>query len=230
MIIKCSKKLHVPILFVHIPKNAGGSVNEYLKSNKSIIKACGHKTIQEIKRKLYNNNPKYNSVSFEDYFKFTIFRNPWERVLSNFKFRTQIDGPDPHWEKVRKLNLNFNEWIKIVVNNTGMKTLKKHNTYLSYITINKKIAVDYIINFHNLNEEFKVIKKLCKFNRNLGDKVHKSKRKNYKFYYNDKSIELVSEIHKDDIKLFKFNFDNTNYMDLSMIENKCKKAKEIIEI
>lgn len=228
MIIKCNKKLHVPILFVHIPKNAGGSINEYLKTNKSVIKVCGHKTIKQIKNQLYDKNKKYNSVNFEDYFKFTIFRNPWERMLSNFKFRMQIDGPDPHWKKVKKLNLNFNEWLKKVVNNTGIEELKKHNTYLSYIKIKGKIAVDYIINFHNLNEEFKVIKKLCKFNRNLGNTIHKSKRGNYKFYYNDKSIELVNEIHKDDIKLFKFNFDNTSHMDLSMIENKCKKAKEII--
>lgn len=205
MIITSKKKVLIPLIFVHIPKSAGGSVKDYFDYSDKF--KTGHKTIGEIKELISDR------VKFRDYFKFVIFRNPWDRMLSNFNYRlSNVDrSNDSYWKNIKKKNFSFNDWVKKVTDEVGIKELKKHNSYFSYININNNIVVDYIINFHNLNKDFKIIKKISKIRRNLesaGINSHKASHKNFKHYYNSKSIDLVEKIHKKDIELFEFSFDN----------------------
>jgi hypothetical protein len=205
MIITSKKKVLIPLIFVHIPKSAGGSVKDYFDYSDKF--KTGHKTIGEIKELISDR------VKFRNYFKFVIFRNPWDRMLSNFNYRlSNVDrSNDSYWKNIKKKNFSFNDWVKKVTDEVGIKELKKHNSYFSYININNKIVVDYIINFHNLNKDFKIIKKISKIRRNLestGINSHKASHKNFKHYYNSKSIDLVEKIHKKDIELFKFSFDD----------------------
>ena len=210
MIITSKKKVLIPLIFVHIPKSAGGSVKDYFDYSEANIPnkfKTGHKTIREIKELISDR------ANFRDYFKFVIFRNPWDRMLSNFNYRlSMVDQTnDPYWKSIKKKNFSFNDWVKKLTNEVGIKELEKHNSYFSYININDNIAVDYIINFHNLNEDFKLIKRISKIRHNLKNNSkssHKAKHKNFKHYYNSKSIDLVEKIHKKDIELFKFSFDN----------------------
>ena len=205
MIITSKKKVLIPLIFVHIPKSAGGSVKDYFDYSDKF--KTGHKTIGEIKELISDR------VKFRNYFKFVIFRNPWDRMLSNFNYRlSNVDrSNDSYWKNIKKKNFSFNDWVKKVTDEVGIKELKKHNSYFIYININNKIVVDYIINFHNLNKDFKIIKKISKIRRNLestGINSHKASHKNFKHYYNSKSIDLVEKIHKKDIELFKFSFDD----------------------
>ena len=205
MIITSKKKVLIPLIFVHIPKSAGGSVKDYFDYSDKF--KTGHKTIGEIKELISDR------VKFRNYFKFVIFRNPWDRMLSNFNYRlSNVDrSNDSYWKNIKKKNFSFNDWVKKVTDEVGIKELKKHNSYFSYININNNIVVDYIINFHNLNKDFKIIKKISKTRLDLeanGKNSHKASHKNFKHYYNSKSIDLVEKIHKKDIELFKFSFDD----------------------
>jgi len=226
MIITSKKKVLIPLIFVHIPKTAGGSVKHYFDYSDKF--KTGHKTIGEIKELISDR------VNFRDYFKFVIFRNPWDRMLSNFNYRlSMVDQTnDPYWKSIKNKNFSFNDWVKKVTDEVGIKKLKKHNSYFSYININSNIVVYYIINFHNLNEDFKVIKKISnikirkKLESNHGNS-HKAKHKNFKHYYNSKSIDLVEKIHKKDIELFKFSFDDYKSANLKKYCN-LNKLKGII--
>jgi hypothetical protein len=222
MIITSKKKTLVPLLFVHIPKTAGGSVKDYFNYEDKF--KTGHKNINQIKKLISSNNLK-----FRDYFKFVIFRNPWDRMLSNFNYRIS-HSKDTYWKNIKKKNFSFNDWLKKLTDEVGINNLKKNNSYFSYINIKNKIAVDYIINFHNLNEDFNLIKKISniKIKRNLksnGKSAHKASHKIFKHYYNSKSINIVEKIHEKDIELFNFSFDDyksasiKKYFKLSKVKN-----------
>ena len=75
-------------MFVHIPKCAGVSVSQALFGNK----AGGHRTLEEY---LY----VYGATRFDAMFKFTIVRNPWDRVISAFYFLQKggLTQGDRHW-------------------------------------------------------------------------------------------------------------------------------------
>ena len=61
-------------IFIHIPKNAGTSIEEYF-GNKSVrIQPEKHADIYEIKKKFKN--------SYNNYRKFTIIRNPYDKMVS----------------------------------------------------------------------------------------------------------------------------------------------------
>ena len=67
------------IIFVHIPKNAGTSVKNLF--SKKLERPFQNKTINEIKKE----NPKaYNS-----YRKFTVVRNPYDRVISWYAYQNR---------------------------------------------------------------------------------------------------------------------------------------------
>lgn len=60
------------LLFIHIPKNAGTSITKSLEMENQ-----GHVAALHYKR---------NLEDFDEFFKFTVIRNPWDRVVSCYEF------------------------------------------------------------------------------------------------------------------------------------------------
>jgi hypothetical protein len=230
--IQKPKENKIPLLFVHIPKTGGGTVKTYFENKQE--HQTGHSSLKKIKKKFYKKYSSYKTIPFEDYFKFAIFRNPWEKILSLFNFRA-IKTENKYWDKIRRKKYNFKDWILHLHENNNIKNLKKRYGYYNYITIDGKIGVDYIINLHNLNEDFELIKKISNRTEDInsitsgGNKtyIHSLKHEFFKTYYDDKTIELVEKIHEKDIELFKFSFDNYKYADLEKFYN-LEKIKNIL--
>ena len=75
-----------------------------------------------------------------------------------------------------------------------------------FITNEKgEIIVSYVAKFEKFEKEFEFIAKKLNLKPNI-KKLNKSIRKNYQSYYNDKSIEIISSLRKDDIEMFNYKF------------------------
>jgi hypothetical protein len=85
----------------------------------------------------------------------------------------------------------------------------KPRSQLSWITIDNKIAVDYIAKFENFTGEIDYI-----FNR-LGLKYNKiphrlkQKRLHYTKYYNNRSRRMAAKALREDIKTFGYKYGTT---------------------
>jgi hypothetical protein len=242
MIIISKKKSLVPLLFVHMPKTAGGSIKDYFGKTSNNLKeknkvSFGHNNLSSIKNKICNNKHLNEKISFKDYFKFVIFRNPWERILSEFVFRSRDSilkkknksNKRKYWIDIKEKKYNFKEWISYITETENITDLIKKYSCYSFVELDGKVGVDYIINFHNLNEDFNLIKKISNNDHGELNKegmhVHKSNHDFFKNYYDDKTIELVKKIHEKDISLFKFSFDDYKYINLDEFQNKEKIKK-----
>ena len=84
-------------IFIHIPKNAGTSIETYFANGSVRIQPSKHADIHEIKRKFQN--------SYNNYRKFTIIRNPYDKMVSWYFYLKRNIG-----EKHKVVE--FNEWIK----------------------------------------------------------------------------------------------------------------------
>ena len=167
-------------IFIHIPKNAGTSIEEYF-GNKSVrIQPEKHADIYEIKKKFKN--------SYNNYRKFTIIRNPYDKMVS--------------WYFYLKRNLGdynvieFNNWIK---DPSKFWHINDPISYLKpqYEWINNTVE---IIKFENLNKELNKF-----FNKQINLPItNKSNHKHYLEYYNTESLDIIYNRYKKDFK--KFNY------------------------
>jgi hypothetical protein len=92
-------------IFIHIPKTGGNSLTEFLKdlSTHKIIYGDNHfgknKSISimdkgiDIKHFPLILYKKFYADKFQEYFKFTIVRNPYDRIMSLFFWHKRKQAP-----------------------------------------------------------------------------------------------------------------------------------------
>lgn len=118
---------------------------------------------------------------WSNYFKFTIERNPYDKVISFMFFANRF-------KKVDNLEKETNKTIK----------LKKYLNYPLYTDNNRKNIVDYIINYDSLNRDIKYVEK--KINLNISKFYLKTKnytRKDKRHYSKLLNSEQMKKIYND---------------------------------
>lgn len=195
------------VIFVHVPKAAGNGITYSLFNKPS----TGHYFLSK-----YLNDSK---VKFDDYFKFTVVRNPWDRFVSAFHYLNNDDGGMGVWDKeFRDLYLfdceDFKSFIdKMIASNSFRYKVMKWTHFIpqhDFLTLNGLMSLDnfdHICRFESINSDFDVLKSMLgKDDSNLAV-VNKSKHNHYKDYFTDQyMIEFVRELYKKDIELLEYEF------------------------
>ncbi len=189
-------------IFVHIPKCAGVSVARSLYGNL----AGGHATLEEYFR-------VFKPAEILSYFKFTIVRNPWDRLVSAYHFlRTGGFGSaDKRWFEGELAGYSgFEEFVVGWLNKENIWKWPHFRPQCHYITDSAgKIKLDFNCLFENLEEDFQIVAQ--KIGRNCSlPKINQSDRQEYKAYYSDRTRELVSTVYEKDIALLGYCFDNSS--------------------
>lgn len=130
-------------------------------------------------------------LEWQNYYKFTIERNPWHKAKSAFKFYQQIKLPN--------LPNNFDDFL-------SWRKRKWIPKDWNWYTMNNSICVDKIIQYDNLHSEFKQLMK------DLGvsykDELVKTRMKSYASNFDAQdysdSNNLIDTIFKDEINYFKY--------------------------
>ncbi len=224
-------------IFIHIPKTAGTSMEyalgmhggidfigkeRYINQKKDETRFFGsglqHLSFLELKAKIPQKQ-------LESYFKFTIVRNPWDRLVSHFAWKKG------RWIKKEELTVDVFEkevnnlykeyklrmgWFNLVT-----KTIKARSThqgiidawgnrhlmpqYLYTKSWNEKNGIDFIGKYENLDSAWDYICNQIGVNLEI-DRRMISYRKGYREYYSPKTIKIVEEIYQKDILNFNYEF------------------------
>lgn len=197
-------------IFVHIPKTAGTSIENVLEISGIMPDNLRSHSIKNIDG--VNFAPQhYTSLILKEhslvkefwnsYFKFSVVRNPYSRVLSEwFWVRTEkgeiIEDTETELD-IKKFKIHLHDFYKKL--DTDHKLLQS-----DYIYKNNKCLVDKVFKFENLIEVNEVLKEKCKVKKNLPHIQKSSNKNNY--------IEQLTQSHKDFIyELYKEDFKNFNY-------------------
>lgn len=186
-------------IFIHIPKTSGNSLSLFLKNvidndvvvknsimgkNQGINIIC-EKTKKDIKHKYIKYYKKMYGSKIDNYFKFTIVRNPYNRILSYYFFTKGVNV------------FNRNEFIKFV----------KHNNSFQHKYINNNF---YIIRYENLMyglKNIKPLKRVVNFNKYPMLNNSCNSKKKYKSIFKDKYLkDLVYNKFKKDFILFDYKY------------------------
>jgi len=194
-------------IFVHIPKCAGTSI-EFALGMHGSQDNIGKSTCENIpknEKTLFGGNLQHlNSLeirkrieNYDDFFKFTFVRNPWDRAVSLSLFHTAEKQLDKDMSKKR-----FQKILTTRMENSPGWFLNQVN----YITNEDgEIIIDYIGRFENLEQDFKKIAEKIGVDKTL-EKRMKLNRRKYEDYYNDETKEIIAEKYSDDIDYFGYKF------------------------
>ncbi len=189
-------------IFIHIPKCAGVSINQAIFGNL----AGGHTTLDHYLK-------IFEPHCINSYFKFTIVRNPWDRLVSAYFFLKKggFREKDRDWFNDELSSFtDFDDFVKSWVNKQNIwKEDHFRPQYHYMLDKRRKIPLDFVGFLENLNDDFTYITKKIGITCCLHTS-NKSKHKNYQDYYNDETKEIIREVYSEDIKMLGYNFDNTN--------------------
>lgn len=182
-------------IFIHIPKTGGTSIEKAFNQN---LVGEKHRTMTQYENILDTN--------IDQYFLFSVIRNPWDRMVSYWNWRqgkywAPIDG---------KMNI-FSEWLKYVMS----LNLKKESSndfkmaissqFSSLKNKKNKIILD-LIRFENLQNDFNSVCDKIGIPQQQLPHYNKAKHKHYTEYYDDKTRQIVAEKFAKDIEYFGYEF------------------------
>ena len=192
-------------IFIHIPKNAGTSINTYFSVKPKTVeikrkKVFKHETVSDIKRDCFEI---YNS-----YTKFAIVRNPYDRMVSWYAYLRKYRLNNDHIKTYQYNSKNDSyEVVDIAkADIMGFRMWVKNPTIIDpreWLLNNQCYWVDdtvTILRYENLNEELNAFfKKEIKL-----PIVNSTSRYDLLDYYNEETSDIVYNKYKEDFE--KFNY------------------------
>lgn len=190
-------------IFIHIPKNGGTSVCEGLSLDRSL-----HYTYRHYE----NSFPE----EWDTYFKFTIIRNPWTRLVSCYEYAKQDISywhnnikptaktpPHPDHELIKRMS--FKEVVRLLYRDIHKHypNVLRHAGWLPqmhWVKKNDNIIVDKMYKIEDLGKLEK------KFDIKL-QVVNKTPKVNFRSYYDDETLEMVNHIYEDDIQTLRYSYE-----------------------
>ncbi len=229
---------HYKTVFVHVPKTAGQSVEQVflelvgltwetrapLLLRKNTVPELGPPRLAHLTADEYVRCKYMPQEQFDSYFKFAFVRNPWDRMVSCYKY---LGMP---------LELEFKQYLTGRFLTKEWKNMywfaRPQSEYL--YDESGRLLVDFVGRFENLQADFnKVCERIgiavtelpyanksetkpVKSTSTLAtvkkllspfDSAVTEKPRRYQDYYDDESRDLVAELYKKDIELFGYRFD-----------------------
>ena len=185
-------------IFIHIPKTGGNSIYKALFSKES----NGHIRWSQYQKK--------NRKKFQEFFKFAVVRNPWDRLVSAFFYLKKggMNSLDKKWaeDNIQEYK-TFDEFVKRWINQKNIFSYAHFKPQSYWICDeNNKIMVDFIARIETIDEDFLFLSNKIDSKQESLKKLNSVSRLDYRKYYNDKTINIVKNVYKNDIELFGYTF------------------------
>lgn len=195
-------------IFIWIPKTAGTSITEVLEMNGFQGYRWKYQIFSTINNKVHYCHYsifhliKYNYVPkkfIDEAFKFTFVRNPYDRLISLFFYLKKREG------KLTR-GLSFKEFLyslKKNITEVGLYNVKGNsqaNNQYKWITT----EIDFIGNYENLQQDFNTLCSILGIEEQELPIKRKTNHKEYQYYYDDETKQLVDEIYNKDFEIFNY--------------------------
>lgn len=202
-------------IFVHVPKCAGSSIAMALYGSRVGSRDGSHMTVGWYQL-------AFDEKTFNAYFKFTFVRNPWDRLLSAYRFVKAggMSKADRDWaDNVLSRFSSFDDFVKRWlteknITNIGDGAGKNRVVFLPqyrFVCVrgSKVPAVDFIGHFENIESDFIRVSERIGARATLGSlNVSNKSQERYVDQYTDESRAIVADVYRTDIEMFGYDFEN----------------------
>ena len=218
-------------IFVHIPKVAGQSVEHFFlnkleldwdteKDQLYLINntdpAKGTEKLAHLAASEYVGCGHISQQKFDEYFKFSFVRNPWARLVSEYRYRNYFRYK------------SFKDFVLNKMPKPGFDDKYRHvMPQFDMLYENGECLVDFVGRFETLQQDFDKVcehlgfdesklpyvnsseKKSRVIRRKVKNLIYRngeSSKKHYTEYYDDETLDAVSKYYKNDIEFFGYSF------------------------
>lgn len=201
-------------IFIHIPKNAGESIEKslgmYRGDPEETLWGVIDKRIvlQHLSAEKLRSNYVEESV-WKAYLKFSVVRNPWSKAVSEY-----------HWYLRFGPAISFSEWVDSLPNRLQINEMINvaeigHNVQQCEFLYDKdgNMLVDEVLRFEDLPRDFRMLSKARNWGVSLQyDKATKSNHvKDFRSFYNKRIAQKINDIYSKDVAIFGYSMDETFY-------------------
>jgi len=190
-------------IFIHIPKNGGISVENALFGSK-----VGHKTLRQFEA--------HDADRYRRYFKFSIVRNPYDRLVSAFHFLRHggRNLRDRAWAEANLCNTQtFAEFLhQLSEPRFAASVLRWQHFQPQYQFVTNfegALALDFVARFEQIDAQFGQI--AIHLGRSDIQLPHdnRSPRADWRSYYNEQSLKQVGELYATDFEMLGYSRTGT---------------------
>lgn len=221
------------VLFVHVPKTAGQSVEQFFMNRLGLDwdadrekvllgdnanRDCGTEKLAHLSASEYVDCGFLEREEFDRLFKFAFVRNPFERLVSEYRYRNYFQ------------HRSFSDFVLNRMPAPGWDDKYRHvmPQYEMLHDREGRLLVDFVGRFETLQQDFdEVCKRLGitdsalphrnpsnKKSRNLKRRVRNALFRNgenhkryYTEFYDARTKDAVERIYRKDIEAFEYRFD-----------------------
>jgi chondroitin 4-sulfotransferase 11 len=220
-------------IYVHIPKSAGTFIKHYLLSNIEPEYENNQNqqdyddkykvTCERALNAIANEVPDY-----KDYFKFTIVRNPFDRVVSMYSYlggwkfdyfvENNIDSPMmPYVQKFHDYYISddFDGFIDYAYEQQAIKKFHAgyYENYIDRIKVSGLVSIDKFYKLESIEDCLNDLQTKLKFDSNQAfndwrqnSSSEYKKKKDYKEYYSTYSKDYIEKHFAEDLVYFNYGF------------------------
>lgn len=202
--------IHIPqlnLIYISISKTGISSIRSiFLKKVGATYNKKNYKTIHGKVADIFQYISIKKVSKQQDTYKFSIVRNPFDRLVSCYKNKILDEEYLPiqkGYDSLFYKDMSFEEFAKGVCQLPDMLSDRHFRSQYSYLFYKGELIVDFLGKFENIDEDFDVIKKKY----DLGELPHINKsstKSNYRDYYTPELVQLVYNRYKNDVE--KFNY------------------------
>lgn len=221
--------------YYHIKKCAGSSVKQLLGSSYQQVNqkdnlpfvAYGEEYWNDVlndyrlclgrydyKRVLFASKFLYSREKFDDMFKFTVVRNPYDRRVSLWMYYNKYNKYSNSMSKILGGGtLAFESFVRIFFNkgfkNPKYRHFSTHSCPAScdITDENGRVLLDYVARVEDLESMTAELSENLDLAVGSMPKVNNTRDNNdYRQFYNNRSRSLVEEIYREDLKMFGYKF------------------------
>lgn len=187
------------LIFIHTPKCAGESIETALMGGPNRgYKGDPFEGTPDKHWGVRDWRLRY-PVEFASYFKFSVVRNPWDRIVSWVSYR------DLRYARIRgsfqdrmRADLSWRNW--------SFGRLLKEKSFKNMLFLDGRLAVDYVIRFENLQNGFDEVCDKIAIPRTILPFRNRTDHRPYWEYYDDNLINRVRRRFEFDIQYFDYEF------------------------
>ena len=188
-------------IFIHIPRCGGTSMEiSIVGDNWFEIDPTTKHLVASTAKKIYE-------PYWDDYFKFSFVRNPWDRMVSMKRF-SRFYGVH-----IKNGNIDISNYLKkfpkIEIDSRSKSQDDTFNPIKNSVFLNiLNLELDFVGRFENIDEDFEFVCESigASLPPLINDPLHKSKHKHYTEYYDDEAKQIVADKYALDIEHFGYKF------------------------